>query len=270
MTVTNYVTRFETMLSTAGYASNSIDSYTKYLGRFLQFMDGFGELGHFTADGVMIYLRSIPCLKSRSVARSALKYFFENCIDLPEIFDDVPGIRVKQSMPSVLSVREVEDVISNASNLRERAILSVLYATGVRAAELRNLMGADLRIERHALLVNYGKGSKSRLVPLSKGLKFLLADYLSEYKPVDYLFPGEHSERISASALKRLVRKAGLKAGLDNLHPHTLRHCCATHLLEKGVDLISIQRILGHADLRTTQRYVQCSTNDFRALPELL
>jgi len=270
MTVQNYVKSFEDRMLTSGYAETSVESYSNYLSRFLRFMSAFGELGVFDPASARLFLRSISCFKSRSIARSALKYFFENCIDLPEIMEDVPAIRLKQAMPTVLSRVEVRNVIDQAANCKELAIISVLYTTGVRAAELRSIKVTDIQLDRSAILIDYGKGGKSRFVPVSQHLRVLLLDYLRAYKPVDYLFPGEYSDSISASALKRLVRRLGSQAGVENLHPHILRHCCATHLLESGVSLHSIQKILGHSDIRTTERYVMCATDDYRSIPELL
>jgi site-specific recombinase XerD len=155
---------------------------------------------------------------------------------------------------------------------RDRALLQTAYGCGLRLKELLGLQVVDIDSARLVLHIRHGKGQKERLVPLSPGLLQQLRDYWREYRPATWLFPGARATRaLTNSAVQRICRRTGRRAGLSKrVHPHTLRHSFATHLLEAGVDLLSVQALLGHSHFNTTAKYLHVSLRRLQQLPELL
>jgi integrase/recombinase XerD len=183
---------------------------------------------------------------------------------------DLPLPASPERLPDVVSISEVETLLAQPfgaapAGIRDRAILEVLYGCGLRVSELVGLDVGDW--DRSAgLLKVTGKGDKERVVPISGLAESTLAEYLAAGRPAlkshgarrrpdpDALFRNVHGGRLTRQAVHGLVRKYGARAGLD-IHPHTLRHSFATHLLEGGADLRVLQELLGHADIATTQVY---------------
>lgn len=173
-----------------------------------------------------------------------------------------------QLLPQVLSIAQVGQMIDSFDGeapleLRDRAILEVLYGCGLRVSELVGLDVDRIDFDEGFMLV-LGKGGKERIVPISGAAARTLTRYLEEgrsqlqqsyAKPTSAVFLNARGGRLTRQSVFKLVQKAGLVIGVDNLHPHTLRHSCATHMLEGGADLRVIQDILGHSDISTTQIY---------------
>jgi integrase/recombinase XerD len=178
-----------------------------------------------------------------------------------------------RTLPAILTPQEVTRLIDGASNLMHRAMLMTLYATGIRRSELVRLKTADIDSQRMVVHIRQGKGGHDRDVPLSPKLLETLREYWRWMKPKTYLFPGTaNGWRTDAPVSSKLVwhacRQAAERAGLDkHVSPHRLRHSFATHLLDAGADLYMIQRLLGHADLRHTEVYLQLSERHLRAAP---
>ncbi len=178
----------------------------------------------------------------------------------------------------MLSREEVERLIDSADSRLHRVWLLTLYATGVRRQELVRLKVSDIDSGRMVLHIHQGKGNQDRDVMLSPRLLEELREYWRwvNPKPKTYLFPGggrAHATDVpmSAKSVFHAVKHAARRAGLQkHVHPHTLRHCFATHLLESGADLRTIQLLLGHADLKTTSRYLHLSEARLKATPSPL
>ena len=214
-------------------------------------------------------------LEAVSVAQqlSALRFFFLKILKRPWQADDMPVPKRPIRLPEVLSRKEVERLIQSAASPLHRIWLLVLYATGIRREELVQLKVSDIDSERMLIRIRQGKGKKDRNVMLSPRLLQELRNYwrAANPKPEIYLFPskGTHPNGdvpITSKSVWDAVQQAGVRAGLDkSVHPHTLRHCFATHLLESGADLRTIQLLLGHADLRTTSRYLHLSERHLKA-----
>src|SRR5271167_2068744 len=214
-------------------------------------------------------------LEAVSVAQqvSALRFFFLKTLHRPWRVDDMPVPKRPIRLPEVLSREEVERLIQSAASPLHRIWLLVLYATGIRREELVQLKASDIDSERMLIRIRQGKGKKDRNVMLSPRLLQELRDYWrsASPKPETYLFPskGTHPNGdvpITSKSVWDAVQQAAVRAGLDkSVHPHTLRHCFATHLLESGADLRTIQLLLGHADLKTTGRYLHLSERHLKA-----
>jgi site-specific recombinase XerD len=155
---------------------------------------------------------------------------------------------------------------------RERTLLEVAYACGLRLKELLGLQVADIDSARMVLRIRHGKGQKERLVPLSPRLLEVLRGYWREYRPKAWLFPSVRPGlALTGSAVQRLCQRTAKRAGLTKrIHPHILRHSFATHLLEAGVDLLSVQALLGHSHFNTTAKYLHISMRRLQQLPQLL
>ena len=206
-------------------------------------------------------------LEAVSVAQqlSALRFFFLKTLKRPWLVGDMPVPKRPIRLPEILSQEEVERLIQCAGSPLHRIWLLTLYATGIRREELVQLQIGDIDSDRMWIRIRQGKGKKDRNVMLSPRLLQELRDYWrsANPKPTTYLFPskGAHPNAdlpMTSKSVWDAVHQAATRAGLDKrVHPHTLRRCFATHLLESGADLRTIQLLLGHADLRTTSRYLE-------------
>ena len=152
-------------------------------------------------------------------------------------------------------------------NLKHRAMLATMYGAGLRVSEVAKLKVSDLDRERHVIWVRGGKGHKDRQVMLAEPLRDLLAAYWRWKRPTEWLFPGSVPDRpIGTNSVFRACQQAARKAGLTKpIHPHSLRHAFATHLLDDGENLLVIQALLGHAHLKTTARYLHLSDSAVRS-----
>lgn len=179
----------------------------------------------------------------------------------------------EKKLPEVLSQKEAQAlVVALPYNLKHRAILSLMYATCLRRNELLGLRFSDVDSSRKVVRVVMGKGNKSREIPISYKLISLLREYYKAYRPKKYLFesyiPGKP---YSATSVLKIVKKAAQKAGLKKrISPHVLRHCFATHLLERGVNLKRLQLLMGHNSLKTTSIYLHLASYSEEAIPNLL
>jgi site-specific recombinase XerD len=213
-------------------------------------------------------------LEPVSVAQqlSALRFFFLKTLRRPWMVEYMPVPKKPIRLPDILSREEVERLIQCADSPLHRVCILVLYATGLRREELVGLKMEDIDGARMLLHVRQGKGRKDRNIMLSPRLLTELRDYWrsANPKPQTYLFPSQVGSNanvpMSDKTVWSAVREAATRAGLEKrVHPHTLRHCFATHLLESGADLRTIQLLLGHADLKTTSRYLHLSERHLKA-----
>ena len=213
-------------------------------------------------------------LSPRSISRhlSTIRGFHRFLIGENEATNDptqnLDSPKRKKSLPEVLTVHEVDEILKQPNTgeplgIRDRAILEVLYATGVRVSELTGLRQSNLMFEDGLILV-YGKGSKERLVPIGKSARTWVERYRKEVrsaiaqsaKSADHVFLNARGGPLTRAAIWDIVSKYSKASGVHKeVHPHTFRHSFATHLLEGGADLRAVQEMLGHADISTTQIY---------------
>jgi integrase/recombinase XerD len=206
----------------------------------------------------------------------ALRFFFITTLKKPWTVDDTPYPRREFHLPKVLSRDEVSRMIEAAPTPWYRLLVMALYATGARRAELARLKISDIDSQRMIVHIQGGKGRKDRDVMLSPKLLESLRDHWRSLKrkPKVWLFPGNRwhtgEEPIDTKVIWLACKEAAVRAGLHGVHPHTLRHCFATHLLEAGADLRTIQMLLGHRDLEETTIYLHVSNVHIRATPSPL
>ena len=196
--------------------------------------------------------------QSCNVARHGLRFFYRITLARPEAHFYIPGAKEPSKLPQVLSNEELVRLFTVSTNAKHRAVLMSAYAAGLRASELARLKVTDIDSQRMCLRVEQGKGQKDRYVPLSPRLLEQLRAYWRRCRPQGWLFPGRPNERpLTRHTLAWVYHRAKDKAGITKPGGiHTLRHCYATGLLEAGVELCVIQRLLGHRSIRTTMRYL--------------
>jgi len=209
---------------------------------------------------------------SVAVRLAALRFFYCKTLKRAWSIADTPYPKKDHRLPAILSQEEVAQLIAAASTAFHRTLLLTLYATGVRCAELTHLKVSDIDSQRMVIHVQGGKGRKDRDVMLSPKLLQELREHWHRLrrKPRVWLFPGHHDHGadhpIDTKTVWQACQQAAQRAGLQKgVHPHTLRHCFATHLLEAGADLRSIQILLGHNDLKETARYLHLSQRHLHA-----
>jgi site-specific recombinase XerD len=211
---------------------------------------------------------------------SALRFFFVKTLRRHYLLEDTPYPKAPQRLPAILSVEEMTRLIDAADGLYHRTMLMVLYSTGIRSAELLQLQVADIDSRRMLIHIRQGKGGRDRFVPLSPTLLATLRVYYRWMRPQTWLFPGMvHNWRADKPITKRVlwdaVVNAAKRAGFRRrVSPHLIRHSYATHLLESGADLRTIQLLLGHVNIRHTalylhlsQKHLQAVANPLDALP---
>jgi integrase/recombinase XerD len=215
-----------------------------------------------TQDEIRFYLLHLEkrglSASSRNVAISGLKFFYHQMLGWNEKQLFIPPRKRSWQLPEVLGQKEVERLLLAAVKHRDRCLLMTAYATGLRVSELVRLKVSAIDSERMMVRVEQGKGRKDRYTILSQRLLSELRSYWKEHRSPIYLFPNRKGGPISIDYAQRIYNLAKLKAGIQKGHGiHTLRHCFATHLLEAGVDLRTIQTLLGHNSMTSTERYLQ-------------
>ena len=259
-----------------GLAANTIDSYRRDLEKFASMIQARQiPLANITRQHVTDFLASLyrRGLDSRSVARhlATLRHFFRFALTEGYVTEDpamtIESPKIIQSLPQFLSVEEVERLLKQPSTftpvgLRDRAMIELMYSTGIRVSELCAIRLNDLRMDPGCLRC-IGKGDKERLVPVGKKAIEAIQQYVRESRPKllgektsPFLFVNLRGGRMTRLNFWGILRAYGRKASLRKpLKPHMLRHSFATHLLDRGADLRSVQMMLGHSDISTTQIY---------------
>ena len=201
-----------------------------------------------------------------------LRFFYRVTLQQPDMVTMLPyGKRLKR-LPVVLSVEEVAELLAAARPGQERVLLQTAYACGLRLSELLNLQVTDIDSARMVINVRHGKGGKDRQVPLSARLLTELRAWWCVHRRRPWLFAGaQKNEPVSDSYVQRMCQKILARTKLrKKATMHTLRHSYATHLLEAGVDVVTLQKLLGHSDLSTTARYLHLSRRQLQRMPDLL
>jgi site-specific recombinase XerD len=203
---------------------------------------------------------------------SALRFLFVKTLRRHFLAEYIPFPKSRKRLPTVLSPEEVTRLIDAACNLYHRTLLMTLYSTAARRAELCRLKVQDIDSQRMMIRINQGKGGRDREVPLSPKLLEILRVYFRWMRPTTFLFPGtvkgvRADVPISPNTVWLACRQAAQRAGITKrLSPHSLRHSCASHLLEAGADLRTIQVLLGHSRLEHTLVYLHLSPKHLQAI----
>lgn len=266
-----------------GLSENSISSYTYDIQGFISYIETYSPqltISNCQKDDTQAYIYHLAKhVNARSQSRqiSGLKSFFNFLIfegyreDSPMDLIDTP--KIGRKLPAVLSIKEIDQLLtaidlSHAQGYRNLTILETLYGSGLRVSELISLKISDLHFDENLLLIT-GKGNKQRLVPLGGVCKQKLKIYLEEVRihvPVkkehqDIVFLNQHGRQLTRAMIFTIVKQTAASAGIEKkISPHTFRHSFATHLLENGADLRSIQLMMGHENITTTEVYMHLDT----------
>jgi integrase/recombinase XerD len=255
-------------LQRRNYAKSTIRHYLRVVADFSRhFGKSPDKLNPDHLRSYQAYLLTVRKLAVESVVASvaALRFFYVRTLKRPEFREDLPYPKRHRRNPTVLSQDEVAKIINAATTLMQRALLMVLYGTGMRRSEIAMMKVSNIDSSRMSIHVEFAKGGNQRFVPLSPVLLETLREYWRWKRPKEYLFPCRRSQTgkivpISDKTVYytcvTVARRAGIK---KKVTPHMMRHTFATHMLENGTDIRRIQEILGHGDLRTTARYLHIS-----------
>ena len=254
-------------LERRNYSESTTRRYLRYVERFAQhFGKSPDKLSPDHLRTYQSYLLKVRKLDPGTVEChvSALRFLFIRTLHRHEFRQFLPYPKIRRKLPKILSLEEVARLIDASSGLFERTLLMVLYGTGMRRAEIARLKIDDIDSQRMVIHVVNGKGGKDRDLPLSPKLLETLRAYWRWLKPETYLFPSrtnrEAEQPITDKTVWRACSEAASRSGIrKRVTPHLLRHSWATHLLEAGTDLRTIQLLLGHEDLEVTARYLHLS-----------
>jgi len=258
--------RFERDLQIRGYSPNTVKQYVYCVRNLVKhFRRPPDELTIEDINNFQLHLT-----KERKVAWAtfniyvfALRFFFLETLKKDWALKAIPYQKTGRKLPEILSGAELGALFQAVSNIKHRALLMTAYSAGLRVSELVHLKVSDIDSPRMVIRVEQGKGRKDRYVPLSAALLPVLRQYYKITRPADWLFPGQYPGRpLTRESVDRVFQKAKKAAGITkNVTVHSLRHCFATHLLEKGADIRTIQQLLGHRSLSSTQIYTHVAKN---------
>lgn len=259
-----------------GLSTNTMLAYRRDMVKFAEFLESRSvSLLEATRSEIVDFLSSLYAqgLDSRSVARQlvTLRNFYRFCLSEGLVTEDpaanIESPKIYRTLPHFLSVDDVDKLLAQPDvttpiGLRDKAMIELMYSTGLRVSELCGLRVSDVETSSGVLRC-IGKGNKERIVPVGRRALEAIAVYIQDSRPrllrdrvSPYLFLGKMGRKIGRIQFWMLLKKYGTEANLrESLNPHMLRHSFATHLLDRGADLRSIQLMLGHADISTTQIY---------------
>lgn len=272
MNTQQHLNQFSHYLKYRRYSPNTIKTYTDALGVFFHYHSykvpeqlGIAEIIEFNTGYI---LRKHLSASYQNQVINAIKLFYRNRFNRNMDLNNIQRPRREQRLPNVLSKQEIKSILEAPSNLKHRAMLSLIYACGLRRSELLNLSLSDVLSDRNVLFIRQSKGKKDRVIPISNNIIEMLRTYYKAYKPKVWLFEGQNAgERYSERSLQLVLKQALKKAG--NSKPvslHWLRHSYATHLLESGTDLRYIQELLGHNSSKTTEIYTHVTTKSLQQI----
>lgn len=251
------------------HSENTIRHYISLVGGFFEW---FGKPpSQATRDDVRDFL--LYMINDKGVVagtygqyRTALKFFFEITMGKSCVMERILTPKRAKTLPDVMSLDEVLTLLECVQSYRNRVTLTAMYGAGLRITEACALRVGDIDSERMVIHVRNGKGRKDRYVMLPRMVLALLRRYWRMAKPTDYLFPGMKPDRhITPQNIRRAFHQARRRAGIrKSVHPHTLRHSFATHLVDAGIDLEVVQALLGHTCISTTSIYARTSTRRIR------
>lgn len=264
------------LLERKRYSPSTIKTYRAYFSDFMEYHKG-RNIDRLKVADINKYILYLVNEKKISVSQqnmriNAIKFYYEQVKGgQRQYYGGITRAKEYKSLPEVLSRNEVARILACLSNRKHRCMVSLIYSAGLRRSELLNLTPKDIISERMLVRI-MGKGRKCRYSLLSEKLLKDLREYFKEYRPQKWLFEGETpGEQYSASALVKILKEAASRAGIKHrVHVHMLRHSFATHLLEQGTDLRTIQELLGHNDIKTTSIYLHVTSAHKSSIPNPL
>ncbi len=256
----NKINDFSKILEIKRYSKNTINSYVSFL-RLYESVFKIKDWKTLKDKDILNYSYQFIAYKNLSYSSqkqllSAIKLFYSEVYKRYVNLDSLRPKNKPKSNPVILSKNEVKRLLSNTKNIKHKAMLTTVYSLGLRSGELIRLKIVDLDGDRNVISIQKSKGVKDRVVMFPENLKTLLRKYYLEYKPKEYLFEGQNGGMYSQSSLQKVLKKHLRLAKINKeITLHGLRHSFATHLLEEGVSIAHIQKLLGHNNIKTTLIY---------------
>ncbi|MDO9544216.1 MAG: tyrosine recombinase XerC [Synergistaceae bacterium] len=279
--ISENVDQFLAFMESRGRSKNTVINYRVDLEQFREYLlrQDISDVSGIDSQSVRVYLSNIigfGIAKSSAARKLSAVRGFISWLSSREILEygvaaGLKGPKLPSSLPRALSYEETEKLLVEGPEngkpyQRDRLILELLYGSGLRVSELIDLNWENIETDQRMIRV-LGKGSKERLVPFGPSVKELLEDWslLSKEGTKGPLFVSEKgAERLTVRTVHRLVQRAALRVGIYGVSPHTLRHCFATHLLERGAPLRVVQELLGHESIAATQRYLSITAEQMK------
>ena len=256
---------FKKLLEIKRYSPNTVETYLGLLRSFDSYIGDTLDIHRLESKFLLQKIRNIVIDKSYAYTTqkqllSALKLYL---LEIHKVMIDLDTVRPRSPqrvLPEILSSQEVKKLLERTTNKKHQAMLTTIYALGLRSGELINLKISHLDGDRNIIFIGEGKGKKDRILPFPESLKPYLREYFKAYRPKEYLFEGQKGGKYTAASLRSVFKQAISRADITkNVTLHSLRHAYATHLLESGTDLRRIQKLLGHNDIKTTMMYTHVS-----------
>jgi integrase/recombinase XerD len=266
--------KFERELNFRNRSKRTEASYLDYIKRFIRHFQGrnFQEISNLEIQEYLndIILRMGYSYSTLNIHISAIRSFYNLVYRVRLENIDIPRPKAAKELPKVLSMEELQRMIERSMNKKHKLIITLLYSTGMRRAEILSVKVTDIDMESGTIRI-HGKGNKQRTAYISKNLHKLLIDYLKAYTPNDYLLEGQTGQQYSGTSIEKVIKKSATRAGITKrVTPHMLRHSFATHLITKGAALPYVQKLLGHSNVKTTMIYTHIADNDLKNLPNPL
>lgn len=259
---------------------NTIETYKGDLKYYLEFL-GNKNIAKVTKKDITKFIES---LKDKNLNKKTINHiigtvknihnYFSLYHNIPNVTENIVRLKTKKILPKVLTIEEVDLILDielkTSYDYRNKAMLELMYSSGLRVSELLDLTVNDIDFENDLVKV-FGKGSKERIIPIGDYALNALSKYVGEYRnslikfPTDILFLNNHGKKMSRSGFFKIIQKLAEEKGIKKeISPHVLRHSFATHMLESGADLRSIQELLGHENMSTTSIYTHVRSDLLR------
>lgn len=266
------IEKFKQWLRSKRYSESTLNTYCEALKSFLVFYRE-KPIADITNEDVVIYnneyiLKNNLSASYQNQIVNAIKLFFQTIRNTKILVDKIHRPKRAKVLPNVLSKEEIKLILNAHSNIKHKAMLSLIYSCGLRRSELINLKPNDIDSNRNIIIIRQSKGKKDRIAPLSPKILEMLREYYLGCKPKIWLFEGQNAgEKYSEQSLQSVLKQALQKTGITKpVTLHWLRHSYATHLLESGTDLRYIQELLGHNSSKTTEIYTHVSTKSLQQI----
>ncbi len=254
-----YLEKTEQELKLRNYSSKTIKSYLNCLKKYFYFKQF--NLSQIDEENIKQFLlnkqKKNYSPQTINLYLNAIKFFYREVLGLPQKINLKFSKRSKK-LPIVLSKKEIKNIIESVKNTKHKLIISLAYSAGLRIGEVVNLKTKDINLEELTIHLKNAKGKKDRITIFSEKIKTDLQNLIAGKKANDYLFESERGGKLTERTMQKIFAKALQKANIKKQATfHSLRHSFATHLLENGVDVRYVQKLLGHTNIRTTQIYTK-------------
>jgi len=257
--------RMHEILLLKAYSPNTVKTYCSEFAQLLYLLKN-NPVNSLTPERLRSYF--LYCKKNLNLSENAIhsrmnavKFYFEQVLGHEKLFfDEIPRPQKKSSLPKVISKGDIAKILAHTDNLKHLLMLKLCYGMGLRVSEIVNLKVSDIDSKRMLVHIQGAKGKRDRYVTLPESALKDLRSYYKLYRPKDYLFEGQYGGQYAVRSVQAVFRNAMQKAKVNkSVGIHGLRHSYATHLLESGTDMVFIQKLLGHKDIKTTEIYAKVS-----------